>query len=108
MVVAWKSIHRPSPSSPIPRSLEILLNRAAALSAGGKFPGAVIQVSNCTIANNTASASGGGIYANNPDIPLFLKNTIIAGNVAPFNRNLERFLRAIPRTQPCRRQCPLL
>lgn len=70
-------------------------NTAAAsgggLSAGAHYAGATAQLTNCTVANNTATTSGGAIYSATPVVPVVLKNTILAGNAASVDRNLDAY-----------------
>jgi CSLREA domain-containing protein len=66
-------------------------------SGGGIFSNAFdpyIYITNSTITNNTAAVSGSGIYmGSSPTLNVYLKNSIIAGNVAAGTSDAELAVR---------------
>ena len=58
-------------------------------ACGGLLCEGITTITNSTIANNTATTIGGGILYNNK--PIYIYNSIIAGNTAPSNKDISKW-----------------
>jgi hypothetical protein len=59
-----------------------IVNNKSNYGAGLRISSGDLTIQNCTIANNSATSSGGGIYNNSAPNSISLVDTIVAGNLA--------------------------